>query len=407
MSVIESKQGLYDQALKRQKAILELPIVQEEFFIRSSLMSIIAETLFISEKYDESEELCKQVLSEENIPTYYKLDLLSTLKRIAGKTDSLELIDFVRSNLPDDPDFLESPVGDIFMHDLQAIEAELRANWPALIDHLVEERVIMFKNQSVEDASDIEIRLAEGYFKYFQETKNLEHLNHAYNHLDLAKTIAIENQSYLDLCRLVLLKGLLAAESRLPQQAKLYFEEALKTARDYNLSSLEKEINENLEQLNSGLIEKSADSVLRRMFQRLTFRKSEDKKATKKSTIYTIYIGTQDAAWEVILQNEKSGSLRDTNYLLGIHDLWNNVKSKMLQQQVNYFTVRRGAILIENSAHFQLFALCDQLDYLTRITIQNLLPDLEDFSFRHIPEELEDKVLKTLSKDIGKFVKIE
>ncbi|MFX1503899.1 MAG: tetratricopeptide repeat protein, partial [Promethearchaeota archaeon] len=120
MSVIESKQGLYDKALKRQKAILELPIVQEEFFIRSSLMSIIAETLFISEKYDESEELCKKVLSEENIPTYYKLDLLSTLKRIAGKTDSLELIDFVRNNLPDDPDFLESPVGHIFMHDLQA-----------------------------------------------------------------------------------------------------------------------------------------------------------------------------------------------------------------------------------------------------------------------------------------------
>ncbi|MFX0039236.1 MAG: tetratricopeptide repeat protein [Promethearchaeota archaeon] len=407
MSVIESKQGLYDKALKRQRVILELPIVQEEFFIRSSLMSIIAETLFISEKYNESEELCKEVLSEENLPTYYKLDLLSTLKRIAGKTDSLELIDFVRNNLPDDPDFLESPVGDIFMHDLQAIESELRANWPDLIEHLNEERVIMFKNQSVEDASDIEIRLAEGYFKYFQGTKNLEHLNHAYNHLDLAKTIAIENQSYLDLCRLVLLKGLLAAESRLPQQAKLYFEDALKTARDFNLSSLEKEINENLEQLNSGLIEKSADSVLRRMFQRLTFRKSEDKKAIKKSTIYTIYIGTQDSAWELILQNEKSGTARDTNYLLGIHDLWNNIKKKLLQQQVNYFTVRRGAILIENSMHFQLFALCDQLDYLTRISIQNLLPELEDFSFRHIPEELEEKVLKTLSKDVGKFFKVE
>lgn len=79
----------------------------------------------------------------------------------------------------------------------------------------------------------------------------------------------------------------------------------------------------------------------------------------------------------------------------------------MIQQQVNYFTVRRGAVLIENSAHFQLFALCDQLDYLTRLTIQNLLPELEEFSFRHIPEELEDKVLKTLSKDIGKFSKVE
>ena len=120
-----------------------------------------------------------------------------------------------------------------------------------------------------------------------------------------------------------------------------------------------------------------------------------------------MFIGTQDSAWELILQNEKSGSLQDTNYLIGIHDLWNTVKKKMLQQQVNYFTVNRGAILIENSAHFQLIALCDQLDYLTRLTIQNLLPELEDFSFRHIPEELEDKVIKILSKDIGKFTKVE
>ena len=407
MSVIESKQGLYDQALKRQRAILELPIVSEEFFIRISLLSIIAETLFISDRFDESEETCKKLLLEENIPTYYKLDILSTLKRIAGKTDSLELIDFVRDNLPNDPDFLSSPVGNIFMHDLEAIEAELRNDWSKLINNLKEEREIMFKNQSVEDASDIEIRLGEGYFKYFQETGDLEYLNHAYNHLDLAKTIAIENQSYLDLCRLVMLKGLLAAESKLSAQAKIYFEEALRTAQEYNLSGLVKEINEKIEMLNTGIIEKSADSVLRRMFQRLTFRKSEDKKSKKKSIIYSFFISTQDSAWELLLRNEKSGSLNDSIYLVGFHDLWNNIRKSMIQQQVNYFTARRGAVLIENSAHFQLFALCDQLDYLTRLTIQNLLPELEQFSFRHIPEELEQKVIKTLSKDLGKFSKVE
>ncbi|MFW9876888.1 MAG: tetratricopeptide repeat protein, partial [Candidatus Thorarchaeota archaeon] len=315
MSVLESKQGLYDQALKRQQAILELPIVQEEFFIRSSLLSIIAETLFISERYEESKQLCQKVLSEENIPTYYKLDILSTLKRIAGKTDSLELLKFVQNNLPNDRDFLESPVGNIFMHDLQAIEGELHNDWQVLINHLNEEREIMFMNQIVEDASDIEIRLAEGYFKYFQETGNLEYLNHAYNHLDLAKTIAIENQSYLDLCRLVILKGLLATESKLPEQAKLYFEDALKTAQEFNLSSLAKEINLNLVQLNSGIIEKSSSSVLRRMFQRLTFRKSEESKSKKKSIVHTIYIGTQDSAWELILQNEKSSSPQNVNYI--------------------------------------------------------------------------------------------
>ncbi len=407
MSVIESKQGLYDQALKRQQAILELPIVQEEFFIRSSLMSIIAETLFISERYDESKELCQKVLSEENLPTYYKIDLLSTLKRIAGKTNSFELLEFVRNNIPKDFEFLESPVGLIFMHDLQAIEEELRSNWSKLINHLKEEREIMFKNLSVEDAGDIEIRLAKAYFKYYQETEILEHLNHAYNHLDLAKTIAIEKQSHLDLCRLVLLKGLLAAESKLIDQAKIYFEEALKTAQEYNLLNLEQEITENLDQLNSGIIEKSTGSFLRRLFQRLTFRKSEEAKLKKKSVIYTIFIETQDSNWKLILQNEKNGSSNDTNYLLGFHGLWSNIRKIMLQQQINYFTVGKGAVLVENSPHFQLLALCDQLDYITRLTIQNILPELEDFSFRYIPEELEDKILKTLNKSIGKFTKVE
>ncbi len=409
MSVIESKQGLYDQALKRQQAILVLPIVQAEFFLKISIMGIYAETLFIAERYNISRRVCQTLLLEENLPTYYKVDVLSTLKRIAGKTDSLELLEFVRKNLPDDSDFMDSPVGHIFMHDLEAIDGELHNDWMKLISNLKEEREIMFKNQSVEDASDIEIRLAEGYFKFYQDTEKLEYLNHSYNHLDLAKTIAIENQSYLDLCRLLILKGLLAAESKLQEQAKIHFEEALKTAQDYNLPNLEREITEHLEQLNKGTIERSADSILRRMFKRLTFRKTEDlkPKSKQKSKVYAIFIGTQDSAWKIVLQNEKYGSSKNINYLLGFYDLWNNVRKNMLQQQLNYFTVSRGSVLIENSPHFQLFALCDQLDYMTRLAIQNLLPTLENFSFRHIPEELEEKILKTLSDNMEKFSKVE
>ena len=406
MSLLESKQGLYDQALKRQRAILELPIVQEEFFIRSSLMSIIAETLFISERYNESKDLCQKVLSEENLPSYYKLDLLSTLKRIAGKTESDELLDFVRNNLPDESDFLNSPVGRIFMHDLNAIDAELHGNWLKLIENLKEERKIMFKNQSVEDASDIEIRLAEGYFCYYQETDKLEHLNQAYNHLDLAKIIAIEKQSHLDLCRLVMLKGLLAEESNLPEQANIHFEEAQKIAIEHSLVNLEKELTDHIEQLNTGTTRKSAGSILRRMFTRLTFRKTEDAQPRHKSVVYSIFIEARDTTWKILLQNETKASSNETNYLLGFHDLWKNIKKKWLQQQVNYFSVSRGAVLIESSPHFKLFAFCDQLDYFTRLTLQNFLPSLEDFSLRHIIEKLEDKVLKTLSDDVGKFIKV-
>ncbi len=405
MSVIESKQGLYDQALKRQRAILDLPIVQEEFFIRSSLLSIIADTLFISERYDESKELCQKVLTEENLPSYYKLDLLSTLKRIAGKTESHELLDFVRRNLPDDSDFLSSPVGRIFMHDLNAINGELQGNWVTLIDNLKEERKIMFKNQSVEDASDIEIRLAEGYFSYFQESEKLEYLNHAYNHLDLAKTIASEKQSYLDLCRLVMLEGLLAEESKLPGQARAHFEEALKIANDHNLVNIEKELSEHLDQINFGTGKKSAGSILRRMFSRLTFRKTEEGKTRQKSVVYSIYVEAHDSTWSLILQNETNASSNDTNYLLGFHDLWTNIAEKWLQQQAKYFTVSRGAVLIENSPHFQLFAFCDHLDYLTRLTLQNFLPFLEDNSSRDEFVELEATILKLLKNDIGKFMK--
>jgi len=406
MSVLESKQGKFDQALKRQRALLELPIVQEEFFIRSSLMSIIAETLFISERYDESKELCQKVLSEENLPSYYKLDLLSTLKRIAGKTESRELLAFVRNNLPDESDFLNSPVGRIFMHDLNAINAELHGNWLKLIENLKEERKIMFKNQSVEDASDIEIRLAEGYFCYYQETDKLEHLNQAYNHLDLAKIIAIEKQSHLDLCRLVMLKGLLAEESKLPEQAIIHFEEARKIANEHSLVKIEKELTDHLEQLNTGTTRKSAGSILRRMFNRLTFRKTEDAQPRHKSVVYSIFIEAQDTTWKILLQNETNASSNETNYLLGFHDLWKNIKKKWLEQQVNYFSVSRGAVLIETSPHFKLFAFCDQLDYLTRLTLQNFLPILEEFSLRHIIEKLEDKVLNALSDEVGKFIKV-
>ncbi len=406
MSLLESKQGLYDQALKRQRALLELPIVQEEFFIRSSLMSIIAETLFISERYDESKELCQKVLSEENLPSYYKLDLLSTLKRIAGKTESDELLDFVRNNLPDESDFLNSPVGRIFMHDLNAIDAELHGNWLKLIENLKEERKIMFKNQSVEDASDIEIRLAEGYFCYYQETDKLEHLNQAYNHLDLAKIIAIEKQSHLDLCRLVMLKGLLAEESNLPEQAIIHFEEARKIAIEHSLENLEKELTDHLEQLNTGTTRKSAGSILQRMFNRLTFRKTEDAQPRQRSVVYSIVIEARDTTWKILLQNETNASSNETNYLLGFHDLWENIKKKWLQQQVNYFSVSRGAVLIESSPHFKLFAFCDHLDYLTRLTLQNFLPTLEDFSLRHIIEKLDEEVLNTLRDGVGKFIKV-
>jgi hypothetical protein len=406
MSDIESKQGLYDQALKRQRTMLELPTVQEEFFLRSSLQSIIAETLFIAERYEQSREICQSVLTEKNLSTYYQGQLLSTLKKIAGKTADKQLLEFVRDNLPEDKEFLESPAGLIFKHDLLAIDAELRNDWLEMIDNLKIERDIMFENKLDEFASDIEIRLAQGYFKLYQENNLLAFLNHAYNHLDLAKTIALEKQSYLDLCRLVILKGLLAAESKASELAKLHFEEALKIAQEYKLTNLEVNIREHLDQLDKGTIEKSADSILRKIFRRLSFRKAEKAQTPlPKSIVYSIWIGKLDASWNIILQNDNDGTSEHTYFLKGCSELWNNIKKDTLQQ-LNYFTVSVGAVLIENSLNFQLIALCNHLDYITRVSIQKILPTLEEFSLKSIPEELSENVLKVINKDISKFSEV-
>jgi len=205
----------------------------------------------------------------------------------------------------------------------------------------------------------------------------------------------------------VMLKGLLAEESKLPEQARTHFDEALKIANEYGLVNLEKELSEHLDQLNAGTAKRSAGSILRRMFTRLTFRKTEEGQTRQKSIVYSIYIEAQDSPWNLILQNELNASLKDTNYLLGFHDLWTNIEEKWQQQQVNYITVSRGAVLIENSPHFQLFAFCDHLDYLTRLTLQNFLPTLEDFSHRDKTEELEAKILNILRNDVGKFMKAE
>ncbi|MFW9780960.1 MAG: hypothetical protein ACFFFB_01610 [Candidatus Heimdallarchaeota archaeon] len=407
MSVVESKQGLYDQALERQRAILELPIVKDEYFLKMSLQSIIAETLFIAEHYEESIDLCKTLIFDRNMPTNYKFDTLSTLKKIAGKTDSPELLEFVKNHLIDDKEFLESPVNKIFNYDLKAIDAKLQEKWDELVDLLKKERKIMFSNNLIEDASDIEIRLAEGYFKLYQQFEKLEDLNHAYSHLDLAKMIAFERQNYLDLCRLEILKGLLANESKVTDQAELNLKNALKIAQEHNLQNLEPQIVEQLDQLDKGIIEKSASSFLRKLFNRLSFRKAEEAKPKQEGVVYTIFVANQDSTWKLVLQNEKVGSSEYTHYLLGFRDLWEQLRRTDINQPKNYFNTEKGAVLIENSPNFQLITLCDQLDYLTRLTLQNILPTLEEFSFKYIPEELSQKVLELINTNITKFIKVD
>ena len=407
ISILESKKGLYDQALERQKEIMELPIVQEEYFLKRSLQSTIGETLFIAERYDESIEMCKKIMREENVSTYYKSQALSTLKKIAGKTSSTELLEFVRNNLLEDEEFKNSPVGSIFDYDLKAIEAEINENWSMMIENLNKERKTMIKSKSLEDVSDIEIRLAQAYFKEYQETEGLEYLNQSYNHLDLAKTIALDNQNYRDLCKLTTLKGLLAIESELPQQAREHLNEALNLSQKHNLSNMEQKIINHLEKLDKGSIE-SSDSLLKKMFRVLTFRRSEEKKPPQKqSKVYSIYVGSMDNSWNIFLKNQKEDSDEYIEYLKGFSDLWNHLKDKVPSTQINYYDIRKGTILIENTENFQLIALCSNVNYITRLSIQEILPELEEFSLKHIPDELSEKVIEFANEKFTDFISTE
>lgn len=404
ISIIESKQGLYDKALKRQLGLLESPLIQEEYFLRSSLQSIITETLFIAERYEESQELCKKILEEEeNISTYYKSQVLSVLKRISGKTSSPSLLEYVRDNLLKDKEFLESPTGHIFHHDLKAIDAELNENWLDMTYELLKEREIMFKNDFLEDASDIEIRLAQAYFELYKNSEDLEYLNKSYSHIDLASTIASENQNYLVITRLITLKGLLALESGLKIEAKHKLEDALEIAQNHNLTNVEKNIKDHLHQLSKGKIENSTGSVLKRLFRVLTFRKAEQSTQQKESIVYSIWICRRNSDWNMILQNKTEGSETLSSYFEGFCDSLMITNDNRDEQQPAYYSLDRGDVLIEKSKTFQLIALCSHLDYLTRLTLQKLLPSLEEFPFKHIPEKISEKVIELVNNQFTGF----
>ncbi|MFX1235100.1 MAG: hypothetical protein ACFFBY_11175, partial [Promethearchaeota archaeon] len=151
----------------------------------------------------------------------------------------------------------------------------------------------------------------------------------------------------------------------------------------------------------------SASSFLRKLFNRLSFRKAEEAKPKQEGVVYTIFVANQDSTWKLVLQNEKVGSSEYTHYLLGFRDLWEQLRRTDINQPKNYFNTEKGAVLIENSPNFQLITLCDQLDYLTRLTLQNILPTLEEFSFKYIPEELSQKVLELINTNITKFIKVD
>ncbi|MBD3406054.1 MAG: hypothetical protein GF411_08020 [Candidatus Lokiarchaeota archaeon] len=405
MSIVEYKQGKFEQSLQRQKDTLNSLVAQREFLIRNTILNNMAENLLALERYEESQKIAQDVLSEENIPVDLRMALLANLKLIAGKTESLDLLNWIKCNLPDN-EYMASPRGQIFQYDLDAIDAELHQNWELMISLLKKQLDIMTENKLTEEANDIELRIAEGYFTKFQETKDMQYLNEAYKHLDMAKILALESQYYSDLCRLAIIKGLLAIQAELSERARAHFEDALSIARSNELYSLESQVIKHLDQLEQGQLEEESTSTLRSLFQRLTFRRAEERKKWRPSNVYAIWISKRDEAWEILLQNEEIGNSDYTNYLLGLVDLWDKIGHHTEQDAVDSFQGSRGFVIIESSSEYDVIVLSDQIDYILRASMQDVIEEIESFPLNHIDEELTAKTLATIESRIGKFERL-
>ncbi|TXT56449.1 MAG: hypothetical protein BAJATHORv1_20038 [Candidatus Thorarchaeota archaeon] len=405
MSIVEYKQGKFEQSLQRQKETLSSLIAQREFLIRNTILNNMSENLLALERYEESRKIAQDALAEENLPIDLRMALLANLKLIAGKTESLELLTWIKDNLPEH-EYMTSPRGIIFQHDLDAIDAELHQNWETMIDSLKKELAIVTENKLTEEANDIELRIAEGYFTRFQESNDMQYLNEAYKHLEMAKTLALESQYYSDLCRLAIIKGLLAIQANLSERARAHFEEALSISRQYELISLESQVLEHIERFEQGELERESSSTLRSLFQRLTFRRTEERKKRRPSNVFSIWISKRNTVWELLLQNKEIGTSEYTNYLLGLVDLWDKIGRHSVQEGVDSYQGSRGYVIIESSPEYDVIVLSDQIDYILRTSMQDILEEIESFPLKHIDEELTAKALSIIENRIGTFEKM-
>ncbi|NWF95737.1 MAG: tetratricopeptide repeat protein [Candidatus Thorarchaeota archaeon] len=390
LAIVEHTQGMYETALEKQRRAYASQLVQSEPSMKLSIMTDMSESLCALERYEEAKEMILEGLAHSDIPTHIRVALLTNLKKIAGKTQSRELTTWIRHNLPTG-DFLTSPHGVLFSHELDALEFEINQEWQGLVSNLDTQLELMAQYGMTESAGEVEFRAAEAYFLLYQKTHRQDHLVSCLRHLDLAKAIAMEGGYHGDLCRLSLMKGLVAAYSGAYDRARAHLEEAVGLARDHGLQSLEEQARAQLESLDSkrGTESTRLESVVRAMFKRLSFGKNEPPSTPKPAAIHALWIGDRKQSLSVFFTSRGEQSKTHQAYLNGVVDAWT---SHADTTYIESFSGTMGDVIIEASRDCMGVIVCDRMNYTAGRTLQRILSELDRFPLRAIPEEAAGRV---------------
>ncbi len=388
LAIVEHKQGKYEKSLARQIETYESPNVQSDFFLKYPLINNISETLIVLERYDDAKRWCQLGLDYENLPVDLRTALLDNLKTIAGKTRSKDVLLDIRQNLPDD-DFMKSPRGRVFLYDLAAIEAELNEDWVTVLSTLGEQLKLMTSNNLIELANDIELRISEAYYELYRQENDVKFLNQSYRHLDLAKAIALETHYYPDLCRLSIIKGLLAAQSGMPERARVHLNDAMDIAQTHELTSLVPQVEKHLASLDKGSLEGETTSLLSSLFKRLSFSRREDQPQRSAAQVHAVWVQNRNSGVSYLLDLQSDDVSEHSVYLSGVADVWALLGEQGLPIDVDILQGSHGVVLIEESNSMIALALTDRLDYLVKLRMQEILQDLEKFPMKDIKEEFQ------------------
>ncbi len=401
MGIIETTQGSLETALNRMLRNLDTQIAQKDFQLKTTLLINIADLYNKMKKDEECKKYAMEALATPNLIPEMRLALLSALRNVVLRTRSKELLDFINEQLSVS-DFSDNLRGQIFQFSIDAISAELENDWEKAILYYQQQLEIMKANAIREEINEVEIKIAEAYIMLYHSSSNSHYLTQAYNHLDLAKTVAMEANYFIDLCHIDITKSAISLALGMKKRAQTLLNEALTVAVKHNFRDLVKEIRESLDDLDQPVKKEKALERLQNLFNTMKgSKKIEPSKRSKDFTLHSLWLKSSSLSWEIIFKPTSEEELSVVDYLKGFRDFWLYIGKIMDNKGLSMFTTNRGTIMMEKSDNFQLIVLCNSFDYITRTQFQDLLAQLETFPLKHISEELSEHCLTKISELFG------
>ncbi len=409
LAMIDNIRGHTEKALAKFKEAFRSSLAEHDFSIKFSLLGNLSRSYYKLQQYSEASKYAKEGLEQSaHLPFQVKLSLYHLLVLISRETKDAEILSWIKKNLPQDK-YFDTPNGKIMMFNIQATEAEIDNRWDEMIGLISEQILIMEEEDNLEQIGSAHIRLSEGYLNYYKSSREINHLEMCYNHLDLAKEIILESQNYVELCRITILKGLIALEIDLKNRAESQFLEALRVAQTHKLTAMEKTVSDYLDQLESGELGQKEDKRVRDLFKLLQSRPIPTQSGTKSnlSDVFVIWCYSSSLSYEFLFRTN-STTESHLHYFEGIHDLLNLAFDDFLETGLRNLSSQFGSILLDYSENFFLLLICNKPSYQIRMNLQEILLSLEDFPLRNISAELNNhlKVLLEKRLNIGEIESI-